>query len=153
MTVIDNSEVFKKYHDMVRLVDERISKGYYGDNYQDSPVYHDDLEKLGQAYNDALRRTIENLKRAQDKMHRDMNTKVTENERRDAKYLKKHLDARHKETIEHNRKLREMLEYTVERKQQYRSLKESLNAVLEKKKSGKRLTKDDKKVVEDVLRF
>lgn len=153
MTIVDKHQIFEQYQDFVRLVDKRLADGYYGKEFETSPQYQSDLEHLSELQEKCRQRTIDNIERAQNKTHERVVENAVSSDMKTPAYLRKHINRRYENLIQQNRQLQSLMKDNIERKKQGRDLKERLKKVIEKKQAGHTLTKEDRSIINEVLRF
>lgn len=153
MTIVDKHPIFEQTQDFVRLIDKRLHDEYYGEEFEKSPQYQADIEHLSELQEKCRARTIENMRRAQKKAHERVVENVSASDVKTPAYLRKHLNKRYDVLVEQNRQIRALMDDNVERKKYGRELKERLSEVLKKKASGNTLTKEDRNIINEILRF
>lgn len=148
MTIIDTHPIFKERQDFIREIEQKTSKGVYGEELAKSEEYASDCSKLAQIEEACKARTMSNLKQSKVIVKQIANSKDI-----NILDIQKRINLRYEELRMQYKEIEDLLAYNREKRQQGRDFIKMFKNLKEKDKEGKKFNKDDIIIINEMMQF
>ena len=147
--------IIEKKHDLIRRIDENISSGVYGNDYENSIDYQKHIEILSNIENKCRELAIQKIKESQVKIKNiTVNDKIAKHkERISPRELRKLMNEKYQRLLDQYEQIKSITAENHNLKKKGRELKEQMTKMINNKKSWEEHTKEELTIINEVFKF